>query len=561
MYNNYPDAQALSQIAEEKDWNDVMVKKLVKSKVLYNSKLLFALFIFPQIRERKDSFPSCFFHDYCFNVIDEIWKRSSKRKGVDKDLDVLIESLMRVIISPREHAKSTIAVCLLCTICIIFSLKKNIALIGNTVDNQTENVRDFMEWINHNPHDDGQDNSINYPLFYEYYPLSCLTEKGEFKRYKDEDKFITANDIMLRCFGLKSAIRGRKYKSKRPGLIILDDIEKDENVESLKQRDKSYHLFWDSVVPMGDEHPDIVLVGTIPHYDAAISRLARHQRLHGKFFKALIEEPERKDLWSKFDFIFNDKMFGEEKAIQFYYDNKTKMDQGAKVLWPERNPLLKLMLLKVSNPSSFYKEYQNDPIPLESKYFHHKIFDEEGKKKLHWDSSVGVIKRGMDSQTPTCILIVRYNEKKKEHYITEEVFEVLSPEKIAKWMVFFTESEQVGRYYVEEGFYNKALKHSIMNIMHGESPRFSVRKYQFPCSEEEINLWVDALQVGVSHQDYLFYRKLNCLMDQMGNYPQVEFTTSIHALSVYHEKFAKYRKRFRISTSQKNLRIRHLDGV
>src|SRR5690606_17879451 len=59
-----------------------------------------------------------------------------------------------------------------------------------------------------------------------------------------------------------------------------------------------------------------------------------------------------------------------EDAERFYAEHREEMDKGAKVLWPEVQPLWKLMTWKWDNGSkAFNTEYQNNPIDEESQIF------------------------------------------------------------------------------------------------------------------------------------------------------------------------------------------------
>src|SRR5690606_33873360 len=59
-----------------------------------------------------------------------------------------------------------------------------------------------------------------------------------------------------------------------------------------------------------------------------------------------------------------------EDARAFYEANREAMDEGVEVLWPEVQPIYKLMTWKWDNGSkAFNTEYQNNPIDEESMIF------------------------------------------------------------------------------------------------------------------------------------------------------------------------------------------------
>jgi len=93
----------------------------------------------------------------------------------------------------------------------------------------------------------------------------------------------TDNEIVLRvadhlmkiqAAGSGAKIRGVRFLSYRPDLIILDDIENDENVESKTQRDKLYRWLLKTVLKLPSRRGwwNILIVGTILHHDSVLSR-------------------------------------------------------------------------------------------------------------------------------------------------------------------------------------------------------------------------------------------------------------------------------------------------
>src|SRR5690606_28288725 len=91
-------------------------------------------------------------------------------------------------------------------------------------------------------------------------------------------------------------------------------------------------------------------------------------------YKAIIEEPERMDLWEQCRAIYLDENLPKEerarKAEEFYKENKEEMDRGARVLWPGVQPLFRLFKWKWENGSkAFNTEYQNTTHDEESQIF------------------------------------------------------------------------------------------------------------------------------------------------------------------------------------------------
>lgn len=129
-------------------------------------------------------------------------------------------------------------------------------------------------------------------------------------------------------------LRGLRFGFRRPDLVIADDLENDELVDTAEQREK-LALWWDSAVePMIEPPPvgQIILVGTVLHYGSLLNKMLNRPDLYvAKRYQAVISK---------------------------------KNNDGVSVqaaLWPERFSLERLAQLKAKNVLAFQKEYMNDP--------------------------------------------------------------------------------------------------------------------------------------------------------------------------------------------------------
>lgn len=80
-------------------------------------------------------------------------------------------------------------------------------------------------------------------------------------------------DARITAMSIDSSIRGLKHGANRPDLIILDDVQDRESVQTQQSRDKTWRKFVSDVVPMGDLGTRMVVVGNILHRDSLIMRL------------------------------------------------------------------------------------------------------------------------------------------------------------------------------------------------------------------------------------------------------------------------------------------------
>lgn len=71
----------------------------------------------------------------------------------------------------------------------------------------------------------------------------------------------------------EQSIRGLRHGSKRPDLIIGDDIEDLASVKTKEGRDKAFEWFSGDILPAGDLNTKIVVIGNLLHEDSLLMRL------------------------------------------------------------------------------------------------------------------------------------------------------------------------------------------------------------------------------------------------------------------------------------------------
>ena len=89
-------------------------------------------------------------------------------------------------------------------------------------------------------------------------------------------------------------------------MIILDDIENDENVRSPDQRKYLSNWFNKVVMLAGSKTTDVVVIGTILHYDSLLNNLLQKPGYRTKKYKAVIED-NNSPLWIDWKDIYCDK--------------------------------------------------------------------------------------------------------------------------------------------------------------------------------------------------------------------------------------------------------------
>ncbi|HAW57581.1 MAG TPA: hypothetical protein DCX03_00980 [Bacteroidales bacterium] len=226
------------------------------------------------------------------------------------------------IVLPRGHSKSTLATLIYPLHQICFGKQHLIVIVS---ESSSQSVL-FLEAIK----DELEDNDrIKY----------------FFGNLKNEDKWTeseieTTNLCKVLAKGSGQRIRGTKWKQWRPGLILMDDIESEQNTETPEQREKLKRWIRGAVFPSIAEKGKIVFIGTIVHEDS--------------FLNSIKDDPE-------------------------YYVNPREHwqiidDAWEKPLWSSRWALSKIKEMRdeydrLGYLDLFYQEYMNRPMSPDSQIF------------------------------------------------------------------------------------------------------------------------------------------------------------------------------------------------
>jgi len=173
---------------------------------------------------------------------------------------------------------------------------------------------------------------------------------------------ITSGQVKIQAFGANKRMRGLRHGPHRPDLVICDDLENDENVKSPEQRDKLEKWLRRTVLSLGEagDTMDVFVIGTVLHHDSVLSRLLAAPLWRHKKFRAILNWPDRMDLWDAWEETLLN--VGEEAALAYYGQHLADMELGATVSWPSARPLYSLMLKRARDGhDAFDSEQQNAP--------------------------------------------------------------------------------------------------------------------------------------------------------------------------------------------------------
>lgn len=270
-----------------------------------------------------------------------------------------------VIAAPRDFGKSTVINLIFVLYSICYAKERFIVIISNTAS-QAEK---FLENIK-------KELLENETLRTDFPEILGAGKKPKPSHWR-QSGIITHNGIEVLALGSGQQIRGRRYGSYRPSLIIADDLEEAENTFSESSNERLKEYFSKSVLKSGSEDTNYILIGTIHHRRSLLAEFISEDLNPGwirKSYQAIISWPTNTLLWNKWGAIYRYKEKfqgppGPEGALRFYLANKAAMDEGAQTLWPERWDLHKLMQMYEENEYSFRSEMQNSPLDISSMVF------------------------------------------------------------------------------------------------------------------------------------------------------------------------------------------------
>jgi len=183
-----------------------------------------------------------------------------------------------------------------------------------------------------------------------------------------QDKIETANKVHLFGRGSGQRLRGAKHRNTRPDLVIVDDLESDDQVETLLQRNKLKNWFMKALMPIGTPVTDYVYIGTILHYEALLNTVLTDKKFavwNRKIYQAVYKFSSS-PLWDEWEKIMVDLTRDDPAAdaYAFYQANRDEMLTDIDTLWPDQDPdyYYSLMVTRLMDEASFLSEYQNSPV-------------------------------------------------------------------------------------------------------------------------------------------------------------------------------------------------------
>lgn len=225
--------------------------------------------------------------------------------------------------APREHAKSTAFTHDFVLANVLFRVEQYVIIVSSSEEMAIEPLTDISKELR-----DNEDLIAEFGIkrFVSDTKTDIIVEMEDDYQFR----------IIARGSGQK--MRGRKWMGKRPGLIVCDDLEDDEQVESLERRTKFRRWFFRALKPALRDGGRLRLHGTILHEDSLLARLMKDKTWATLFYKA-----------------------------------HESFDDFSNILWPEKFPEVRLRMIRASfiaqyDAAGYAQEYLNNPFDHQDSY-------------------------------------------------------------------------------------------------------------------------------------------------------------------------------------------------
>ena len=443
-------------------------------------------------------------HDYLYKRLPEI---VDNKKGDHE-----------AIAAPRGNAKSTLVSQIFIIWCVVTNRKHYPLIIMDALEQASIMLEAIKAELEFNPR-----LAMDFP------------ESAGKGRVWQVGTITTANDAKIQAFGSGKRMRGLRHGPHRPDLVIGDDLENDENVRSPDQRDKLESWLKKTVLSLGaaDDSMDVIIIGTILHYDSLLSRLLNNPLWHSRRFKAVIEWPHNLSLWDDWEATLLNE--GEDAALAFYEMRSSAMNEGAIVCWPSGQPFYTLMIKRARDGrAAFDSEQQNDPVsgddapfanildqaywgtlPAGLRYFG-AVDPSLGKQGASRDPSALLI-GGFDAKTGVLYVVRADIKKRLPDRIIEDVISLHSEYHCALWVV---ESVQF-----QEFFRTELIKRSAARGI--PVPARAV----MPTTDKLLR--IETLQPHIANGLIKIHASQKTLIEQLRHFPKADHDDGPDALHMH----------------------------
>ncbi|GAB0056723.1 hypothetical protein SIID45300_01034 [Candidatus Magnetaquicoccaceae bacterium FCR-1] len=425
-----------------------------------------------------------------------------------------------VLAAPRGEAKSTIACKILTLWAVLTGRKHYVCLVADVADQAIALLDAIKAELEVNPR----------------LTRDWSDETGIGKVWQT-GVILTRNNRKIQAFGSGKRMRGLSHGPNRPDLVICDDLENDENVRSPEQRDKLENWLRQTVLYLGaaDGSMDLIIIGTVLHYDSVLSRLRQNPLWRSELFRSVITWPQRMELWDQWEALLLNE--GTAAAQAFYDARATSMQEGAEVSWPQARPLYALMVRRATDGhKAFDSEQQNDPVSGEENPFSGKgVLQFWNTPDPEWvffgacDPSLGLHGAGRD---PCAILVGGVNRRQGSLMVIEARIARMVPDRIIEEIIALQARYGCVLWVIEAVQFQMMLYAELIKRSNQRGipvPAMPVKPHT------DKMLRIESLQPYIARGQILFHPSQTTLLEQLRHFPKADHDDGPDALHMLWE--------------------------
>lgn len=349
---------------------------------------------------------------------------------------------------------------------------------------------------------------------------------------------ITGDAVWVAAAGAGSSIRGLRKAEFRPDWICCDDIENDESVLTAERVSKQYNWFMRSLMNLGTEDTDVIVVGTVIAYDSVLDRLLKSPVWDARKLAAVIRWSDS-PLWDDWRRIYTDLSLSKEereaKSDAFYWQHEEEMVAGTKVLWPEGKPYLTLMKIYTDiGEAAFHAEHQNDPINLDECLFKPDWITYYSDDELDRVRIVGYYgaldpSLGKTRLADYSAFIVVGRGENGVMYVLEAVIERMSPDRIIDTLIRLGRQYEFVRFGIEVNQWQDLLR--LMVMERGAREGLYLPIVELRHTKDKV-IRVQTMLPYVKNGYIRFNREHKLLLDQLLGFPKLRHDDGPDALEM-----------------------------
>ena len=450
-------------------------------------------------------------YEYFVNTYFPHYVRSPEKSMLHKFLFSRLPEILRssegineATAAPRGEAKSTLVTQLFTLWCVVTGRKHYAVIVMDSIDQAYPMLEAIKAELEFNPR------------LKTDFPAAC----GQ-GRVWQAGTAVTANEVKIQVAGSGKKLRGLRHGPYRPDLAVLDDIENDEQVRNPEQRDKLETWLKKAVLALGGagQKFDVIYIGTILHYDSVLNRTLNNPFWHATKFKAMLEWPDRMDLWDRWEELYRND--GAEVAEAFYQAHKDEMERGAQTSWAARGVLALMKIRARDGHATFDSEYQNDPVAGEAAPFANSL-NFWVNRDSDWifygacDPSLG---KAGNSRDPSALCIGGYNRRTGVLDVVEALIKKRLPDKIISDIIELQRRYRCVLWGIETVQFQEFLKTEL--VKRGAAAGIPIPARGIKPSADKL-LRIESLQPYMQNGQIRLHASQSTLIDQFRHFPMAD---------------------------------------